>query len=99
MFNKDFLKQVLIEEKMLMPISEVRFINVPHYDEGSVKQLWPKMKEATDFMQYFPDKLPQGRLPNREYFFNIMNSICGEYVTQLIKHANAQRNSIAREDQ
>ena len=37
MFNKDFLKQVLAEEKMLMPISQVRFINVPHYDEVSVK--------------------------------------------------------------
>ena len=82
-----------------MPISEVKFINVPHYDEVSVKQLWPKMKLATDFMKYFPDKLPQGRLPNREYFFNIMNSCCCEYVTKLIKHASAQRNSIAREDQ
>ena len=38
-------------------------------------------------------------MPNREYFFNIMNSICGEYVAELIKHANLQRNSIAREDQ
>ena len=37
MFNKDFLKQVLAEEKMLMPIREVRFVNVPHYDEVSVK--------------------------------------------------------------
>ena len=50
-------------------------------------------------MKFFPDKLPQGRLPNRDYFFNIMNSICGDYVSQLIKHANEQRNSIAREDQ
>ena len=99
MFNKDFLKQVLAEEKMLMPISQVRFINVPHYDEVSVKQLWPKMKELEYFKKFFPDKLPQGRLPNRDYFFNIMNTICNEYVTQLIKHANAQRNTIAREDQ
>ena len=46
MFNKDFLKLVLADEKKLMPINEVRFINVPHYDEVSVKRLWPKMKLA-----------------------------------------------------
>ena len=41
MFNKDFLRQVLAEEKELLPINNVRFINVPHYDEISVKSLWP----------------------------------------------------------
>ena len=41
MFNKDFLRQVLAEEKELFEIHNVRFINVPHYDEVSVKRLWP----------------------------------------------------------
>ena len=41
MFNKDFLRQVLAEEKELMEINNVRFINVPHFDEISVKRLWP----------------------------------------------------------
>ena len=89
MFNKDFLRQVLAEEKELMEINDVRFINVPHYDEISVKQLWPKMQGFEGFTKFFPDKMPKGRLPNREYFFNILNSASNEYVTQLIKHANA----------
>ena len=88
MFNKDFLRQVLAEEKELFAIHEVRFINVPHYDEVSVKQLWPMMQEIGPFMRYFPDKLPKGRLPNRDYFFNILNTANNDYVTQLIKHAN-----------
>ena len=50
-------------------------------------------------MRYFPDKLPKGRLPMREYFFNVLNTCNNEYVTQLVKHANAQRHSIAKEDQ
>ena len=41
MFNKDFLRQVLAEEKGLLEINRVTFINVPHYDEVSVKRLWP----------------------------------------------------------
>ena len=43
MINKDFLKQVFSEEKKLLEISKVKFINVPHYDELSVKRFWPRM--------------------------------------------------------
>ena len=43
MINKDFLKQVFSEEKKLLEISNVKFINVPHYDELSVKRFWPRM--------------------------------------------------------
>ena len=88
MVNKDFLKQILAEEKELLPIKDVRFINVPMYDELSVKRLWPEMKNSPDFMKYFPDKLPKGRLPDRDYFFNVMNTVNGVYTEQLIKHAN-----------
>ena len=44
-------------------------------------------------MRHFPDELPKGRLPSREYFFNIMNTGMGEYLASLIKHANNERNS------
>ena len=88
MINKDFLKQVLTEEKELIPIRHVNFVNVPMYDELSVKRLWPDMRMSPDFMKFFPDKLPKGRLPSREYFFNVMNTINEEYMARLIKHAN-----------
>lgn len=94
MVNKDFLKQVLTEEKRLMPISDVRFINVPMYDELSVKRMWPDMKNSPDFMRFFPDKLPIGRLPDRDYFFNMLNTCNPAYVAELIKHANEQRHSV-----
>jgi hypothetical protein len=44
-------------------------------------------------MRHFPDKLPEGRLPSREYFFNIMMTGMGDYLASLIKHANEARNS------
>ena len=37
--NKDFLKQVLAGEKELLRKDAVAFIEVPHYDELSVKAL------------------------------------------------------------
>ena len=42
-------------------------------------------------MQYFPSKFPAGRMPDRTYFFNIMNTVMGDYVSQIIKHAQKVR--------
>ena len=97
MLTKDFLKLILAEQKKLIEIKEVSLIKVPFFDELSVKNLWPKLQKADDFMKFFPDKLPKNRLPDRTYFFNILNTISPEYVAHLIEHANLQRHSIAGE--
>ena len=92
--NKDFLKQVLCNEKRLLALKEVKWINVPLYDELSVVNLYPDLKADKEFMQFFPDKLPKGRLPERVYFFNILNTVQEDYVAQLLDFANRQRNDI-----
>jgi hypothetical protein len=45
------------------------------------------------FMLYFPSKLSKNKVPEREYFFNVLNTFQNDYITQLIKHAHEQRNS------
>ena len=45
MVNKDFFKEVLTEEKDLLELKEVSWINVPLFDELSVINIWPMMKE------------------------------------------------------
>ena len=80
MLNKDFLKQIFIEEKSLLNLNEVKRVNVPLYDELSVVHLWPMMQSDEQFMRYFPSKLPKGRVPDREYFFNILHTCFPEYV-------------------
>ena len=87
MVNKDYLRQILSEEKVMLPLTEVKFVNVPMYDELSVKNLWPSCKGNAQLMKYFPDKLPKGRLPDRKYFFDILNTVKPDYVDKLIKHA------------
>ena len=37
-------------------------------------------------MRHFPDELPKGRLPQREYFFNVMNTGMTDYLQNLITH-------------
>ena len=53
--NKDFLKQVFSGEKMLLKKKAVTTIEVPHYDELSVRKLWPQYKNDAEFAKYFPD--------------------------------------------
>ena len=39
MMNKDFLKEVFAEEKAMLELKEVKWINVPLYDELSVVKI------------------------------------------------------------
>ena len=89
--NKDFLKLILAGEKKLLKKAEVKFISVPHYDELSVKQLWPDVKKDANFCSFFPSKYPKGKAPPREYFFNILNTLQPEYLEKIVSHANEAR--------
>ena len=89
--NKDFLKQVFSGQKDLLPKSQVAFIQVPHYDELSVKKIYPQMQKDPDFTKYFPDKYPKDKGPPREYFFNVLNTLHPEFLQGCMHHANEQR--------
>ena len=91
--NKDFLKEVLSGSKALLPLNKVKRVNMPHYDELSVFRLWPEMKNDSEFMKYFPSKFPERRLPDQNYFFNILNTVMEVYFEQIMSHANKARTS------
>jgi hypothetical protein len=88
MVNKDFLKGVFMEEKGLLQLSEVKWRNVPFYDELAVKKIWPDVQKDPEVMFYMPDKLPKGRVPDREYLFNVLNTVSEDYVNTICKFAN-----------
>ena len=93
MVNKDFLKQILAGTKKLYHLNEIKPVHVPQYDELSVKRLWPNLKRANDFMIFLPDELPKGRLPDRDYFFTVLNTLNEDYVTHIINEAGKTRFS------
>jgi hypothetical protein len=97
MLNKDFMKQLLVEEKKLLELRQVVHCSVPKYDELSVKKFWPLMQKDAGFMLYMPNPTPDGRLPEREYFWNVLNTLQTEYVQRLIEHANAQRMTVQQD--
>jgi hypothetical protein len=79
---------VLSGEKALLKLSEVSRVCVPMYDELSVTHMWNDMRGDEVFMRYFPDKLPKGRLPDREYFMNILMTVHRDFLVALIEHAS-----------
>ena len=70
---------------------------MPRYDELSVKRFWPLMRQDPAFMQYMPAPTPDGRLPEREYFWKVLNTVRTEYVGRLVEHANAQRMTVQQD--
>ena len=76
---------------MLLKKAEVIQIEVPHYDELSIKKLWPDFKKDPQFHKYFPSKYPQNKGPPRKYFFDILNTVYPDYLKKVTEHANSQR--------
>ena len=76
-----------------MPLSACKMVNVPCYDELAVKNIWPSCQKMPDIMKFFPDSLPKGRLPDRQFFWTVLNTLNTEYVTQCIEHATKARNA------
>ena len=91
--DKEFIRLILRGEKKLVPLSELKPVNVGHWEEVSVKALWPEYKDRKEVAPYFPNKICKGRTVDRGYFFNILNTFLGEELQAIIKHAHSQRNA------
>ena len=91
MINKDFLKKVLSGDQKLLHITQVKFVNVPHYDELSVKSFFPRLQQDPEFMVFMPDPTPDSRVPDRSYFWNVLHTVRTEYMENVLNHANDQR--------
>ncbi len=89
--TKDFLKLVFAGEKELIPQGQIRAVSVPRYDELSVSNLIKEIMANTELARFFPPQRTLADLPDREYFFCVINTIAPEYLEQLIKHAQNQR--------
>ena len=59
--NKDYLKQILVNEKILLTMDKVRFIKVPKYEELSVKALYPEAIADEKLRKYLPDQTERSK--------------------------------------
>ncbi len=87
--TKDFLRQVLTDEKKILKKKEIDFIHVPSWDELSCKRLWKISKRGCGLQKStFRTKYPNDKGPDREYFFNVLNTVYPDYLKKIMLHAS-----------
>mgnify|MGYP003315214058 CR=1 FL=1 len=75
-------------------MTEVRFTNIPAYGEIGVKYMYDKAMTLPGVKKYFPDIVPKSRTIDKQYFYNVFNTLYPDDVAALIKHANDQRYTV-----
>ena len=75
MLTKGTMKSIFANEKKLLKLHDVKFIQAPKYDEISVKNLYDKFIKLDGMAKYFPDNYAKGRQCDREYMFNVANTL------------------------
>ena len=86
-FTKDFAKLVFQGRKRLLKNCDKRSICVPKYDELSVKNLYNNFMKLEGVADYFPDKYPKGRVCDREYMFDVVNTLHPNTVKEILDYA------------
>ena len=67
-------------------------IVVPHYEELSVKNLYGDAMKDELVKNYLPElEQNSNRLPEREFFFRVLNSLRPLYLKKIIEDANKVR--------
>ena len=58
----------------------MRKVTVPHYPELSVKDYYQQYKEDEKLMWFMPSNYAKGRQIDRDYFWNVFNTVYSEAV-------------------
>ena len=98
MCTKDVLRDIFAGNKHVLKLVDVNFIQVVKYDELSVKSLYDKLIKLPSMSSFFPDKYPKGKVCDREYLFNIANTLHPAVMKELIEYALSQRHNIAGQE-
>ena len=78
--NRTYMKAILKGDKVLIPLNLVKFINIPKYDELSVRKIMDLIKGDLHVLKHLPDDYQKKRTISREWFFNVINSVHPEFL-------------------
>jgi hypothetical protein len=74
-------------------------MEVPCYQEISVKNLYEDAMKDELLMKYLPTKEQlSGRLPERDFFFGLMCTLHNQYMKGIIAGAHKARYKVAKDD-
>ena len=80
---------ILNGEKRLLTLKELKPVDVGNYPEISVKKLYAEFAERETMKPYLPPKIPKSRQMDKEYFFNVVNTLFEDELKSILEYANA----------
>ena len=84
-----FMRDLLSEAKLCLKQNEVNRMEVPCYQEISVKNLYEDAIKDEVLAKYLPSKEQlAGRLPEREFFFGLLCTLRNQYMKDIIAEAH-----------
>ena len=84
-----FLKQVLMQEKSLLPYSKTSAREAPNWPELGIRNMLGRVKKNARIMTYFPDfkeKSPE-KSTSRRFFWTILFSVALKFARAAIDEA------------
>jgi len=87
-----FLHHVFKNKKKLFLKSETRELNIPHWPELGLKQMWPIAHTVPGLPDYLPSDwtLANNKI-ERRFFWVIFSTMAPDYVGDLVNDARTQR--------
>ena len=90
-----FMRDILSEAKMFLRQNEVNHMEVPCYQEISVKNLYGDAMKDELLAKYLPTKEQlSGRLPERRFFFGLLCTLRNQYMKDIITEAQKVRFTV-----
>lgn len=94
-----FLRDILSEKKLHLKQNEVIRLEVPAYQEISVKNLYDDAMRDPVLSKYLPSKEQlSNKLPERDFFFGVMCTLKKQYMQDIIADAQSKRFKVSDED-
>ena len=60
---------------------------IPGWPELAITKLWPSVSSDPVLKDYFPDKMPKGKVPEKKFFWGILFAVKPGYAKTLVKDA------------
>lgn len=85
-----FIQQILSNEKKVILQKDVPTRTVPQWPQLAVKYIYPQVvAQLPEIAQYLPDPIGKDskRLPERDFFYKVVNSLRPDIVDSAIQQA------------
>jgi len=95
-----FMRDILSDTKRHLKQNEINHMEVPNFQELSVKNMYNDALSDAVLCKYLPSKEQlSGKLPERDFFFGILCTLKNQYMKDVIADAQKKRYGVQPDDE